>query len=193
MPVIIKRILRYLGWMLIVSGVLMAPFGCARGVAGVATWVGGVEADGVVTSIRKSQISGPPGTRSYSERSVISFTTAEGQWVSFSPPLGGRSAPYSMEEHVRVVYDADAPEDAVVPGILALLTVAWMLLFMAGVVLVLAGAGLLVLGALPWQSRADSGSGSGGKMGQGETSVDSALNEFARVTIAAIRMVGKRR
>jgi len=188
MPNIIKRILQFLGWTLLVSGVLMALFGCIRAVGGVTTWVGGESAEGVVTSIQEERRVGPSNKNSYGEYSVITFRTADGRVVTFRHPMGGNSAPYSMQERVRVVYDADAPEDAVVPGGLAFLTAAWMFLFVTGVVLVIAGAGVLVLGALPWQARPRSGP----TIGQATSPIDGAVKRFARLAIAAIQKSGRR-
>ena len=94
MPDILKRILRVLGWMLLVPGVLMALFGCVRAVGGVATWVGGESADGVVTSITSSSRYGATGQpSSRGEQSVITFRAADGEVVTLTHPMGGTSAP----------------------------------------------------------------------------------------------------
>ena len=189
MPDIIKRSLRFLGWMLLVPGVLMALFGCVRAVGGVATWVGGESADGVVTSIKISPGDGATGKpSSRGEQSVITFRTADGQVVTFTHPMGGTSAPYAMQEHVRVVYDAEAPEDAVVPGSLAFLTMAWLLLLAAALMLVVAGVTVLLLGALPWESRSRAG------MCAPRTAspIDGAVNGIARLAIAALQKTGRR-
>jgi len=151
MPGTIKRVLRFFGWTLFVTGALMGLYGCVQTVSGVATRVGA--ADGVATSIDVTHAPGQSRLDKHRERSVITFRTVDGQVVSSTHPMGGIDPPYEMQEHVRVMYDADAPEDAVVPSGLAWLTVARVLLLVAGLVQVLMGAGFLALGALPWQSR----------------------------------------
>ncbi len=102
-----------------------------------------------MTSIRESRGSSPPARTRFRQSSVITFTTADGEVVTFEHPVQSSSPSYAHNEHVRVAYDADAPQDALVPGGLALLSLMWALLGMAGMLVMLTG-GVLLVGALPW-------------------------------------------
>ena len=157
--------------------------GCTRAVGGIGTWVGGQSAEGVVTSIRERPGRSPPARTRLRESSVITFTTAKGEVVTFEHPVQSMPAPYAQNEHVRVVYDADASQDAVVPGGLALLSLMWALLGMAGLVLMLTGPALLLIGALPWglQPRA------GITAASAESPLHGAVQRFARDVAVVIK------
>lgn len=142
---------RILAFSLLVPGLLMGYVGCSKTVGAMGTWVGGESATGVVTSIRQTRGSPAPVQSPSGEYSSITFTTAEGKVITFEHPVGSTTAPYAQGERVKVVYDADEPEEAVVPGGLTWLVLGWGLLAVAGVILVLTAAALLLIGALPWR------------------------------------------
>lgn len=148
-----KRVTRIFGWILLVSGLLMGYQGCTRAGGGFATWVTGESAEGVVTSIRTFPGSSPPARTRYRESSVITFTAADGQVVTFEHPVQSSPPPFAQGERVRVYYDPDAPEDAVAPSGLALMLLGWGFLAAAGIGVMLTGAVILVVGALPWSER----------------------------------------
>lgn len=148
-----KRGSRIFAWILVVSGVLTGYFGCSRAGGAFGTWMTGESADGVVTSVRTIPASSAIPRSRGGEKSVISFRTAEGKVVTFEHPVQGSPAPFAKDERVRVVYDADTPEDAVAPRGLAIVLFGWSFLGAAGVIVMLTGAFLLLLGALPWQER----------------------------------------
>lgn len=149
----IKRGTRIFAWTLLVSGLLMGYQGCTRAGGGLATWVTGESADGVVTSIRSFPGSSPPARTRFRESSVITFTAADGKVVTFEHPVQSSPPPFAQGEHVRVFYDPDAPEDAVAPSGLAMLLLGWGFLAAAGIGVMLTGAVLLLVGALPWAER----------------------------------------
>lgn len=149
----LKRGTRIVGWTLLVVGLLMGYQGCTRAGGGLATWVTGESADGVVTSIRTFQASSPPSRMPFRQSSLITFTSAGGEVVTFEHPVQGSPPPFALGERVRVFYDADAPYDAVAPAGLAMLLLGWGLLAAAGFGVMLTGAVLLLIGALPWAER----------------------------------------
>lgn len=149
----IKRGTRIFAWSLLVSGLLMGYQGCTRVGGGLATWVTGESADGVVTSIRTFPGSSPPARTRFRESSVITFTAADGNVVTFEHPVQSSPPPFAQGEHVRVFYDPDAPQDAVAPSGLAMLLLGWGFVAAAGLGLMLTGAALLLIGALPWSER----------------------------------------
>ncbi len=148
-----KRVTRIFGWMLLVSGLLMGYQGCTHAGGGLATWLTGESVDGVVTSIRTFPGRSPPARTRYRESSVITFTAADGKVVTFEHPVQGSPPPFARGERVRVFYDLDAPEHAVAPSGLALMLLGWGFLAAAGVGVMLTGAGILLVGALPWSER----------------------------------------
>jgi hypothetical protein len=149
----IKSASRVLGWMLLVSGLLLGYHGCARSGGGLATWAIGEPADGTVTGIRTYAGGSAAARTRFREASLISFTTASGQVITFEHPVQSSPPPFAMGERVRVYYDPDAPEDAVAPAGLAMLVFGWGFVAMAGLALVIAGAIVLLVGALPWTER----------------------------------------
>lgn len=144
------RVTRVLGWTLLVSGLLMGYQGCARVGGGLSTWLSGESADGVVTSIRTFPGSPAPARTPYREASLITFTAADGEVVTFEHPVQSAPPPFAKGERVRVFYDPAAPHDAVAPGGLALLLFGWGFLAAAGLLVALGGALVLIVGALPW-------------------------------------------
>ncbi len=155
-----KRAAKILGWILLLSGLLMSYEGCTRAGGGLATWLTGESADGVVTSIRTFPGSSPPARTRYRESSVITFRTAEGEVVTFEHPVQSSPPPFAKGERVRVFYDPDAPEDAVAPSGLALVVFGWSFLAVAGIVVMFTGTLLLVIAMLPWRERRSSRPGS---------------------------------
>ncbi len=157
MQAAVKLGTRILAFSLLVPGLLMGYLGCSRTVGAVGTWVGGEAATGVVTSIRHSPGRAGPAQSPSGEYSSITFTAADGKVFTFEHPVGSTSAPYARGERVRVVYDANAPEEAVVPGGLTWLLLGWGLLAVAGLVLAMTAAALLLVGALPWRRQHEHG------------------------------------
>ncbi len=149
----IKLGTRILGWSLIVPGLLVGYLGCSKTVGAVATWVGGESAEGVVTALRPRGFSSRAVLPSSKHPAEITFTTADGKVITFHHPVGGSPPPFEQGERVRVLYDADAPEDAVAASGLPLMLLGWGFLAAAGVVGILTGATLLIVGALPWTKR----------------------------------------
>lgn len=153
MTTAIKRVSCVLGVSLLLPGVLMGYQGCSRAGGGLATWITGDAADGTVTAIRSYGGSSPPLTSPRRDASVITFTAAGGEVVSFEHPVRGSSPPFAKGERVRVFYDPDEPEDAVAPGGLPMLVFGWGFVAAAGVALVVTGLLVLLVGALPWGVR----------------------------------------
>lgn len=147
------RVARILGWMLLVPGTLMTYQGCTRAGGALGTWLTGESADGVVTSIREFRGSSSTLRSPARAASVITFRTADGRLVTFEHPVQSLPPPFAQGERVRVYYDPDEPEDAVAPSGLALLSFGWGFVAVAGMALVLTGALVLLIAALPWVSR----------------------------------------
>lgn len=138
---------------MLLPGILMTYQGCTRAGGALGTWITGESAEGVVTSIRQI---GPlsSGSRGRTRAaSIITFTAADGQVVTFEHPVQSLPPPFARGERVRVHYDRDSPGDAVVPAGIALLSFGWGFVAVAGAILALAGGLLLLIAALPWQAR----------------------------------------
>jgi len=145
-----KRVARIAGWMLLLAGILMTYQGCTRAGGALGTWITGESADGVVTDIREFR-AGTAASRSPARASsMITFRTAEGRVVTFEHPVQSLPPPFAKGERVRVYYDPDAPEDAVAPSGLALLTFGWGFVAAAGLAIALTGGLILLIAALPW-------------------------------------------
>ncbi len=153
MHVTIKRGTRVIGWSLLVVGVPMSYVGCAKTVGAVMTSVRGESADGVVTALRPRGFNSRTVMPSSRHPAEITFTTADGTVVTFHHPVGGRNNPFTHGERVRVLYEADAPEDAIASRALPVLLLGWGFLAVAGLVEMLTGAALLLVGTLPWSQR----------------------------------------
>ena len=148
-----KRVVRIFGWMLLLSGVLMTYQGCMRVGGALGTWITGESAVGVVTSIREYRGSSSTLRSATRAASVITFRTGDGRVVTFEHPVQGLPPPFARGEHVRVYYDPDAPEDAVAPSGLALLSFGWGFVAFAGMALVVTGGLALLISALPWVAK----------------------------------------
>jgi len=145
-----RRVARIFGWVLLLSGVLMTYQGCTRAGGALGTWLTGESAEGVVTDIREFRAGTSASRTPARATSVITFRTADDRAVTFEHPVQSLPPPFAKGERVRVHYDPDAPEHAVAPSGLALLTFGWGFVAVAGFALVLTGGLILLIAALPW-------------------------------------------
>lgn len=153
MSPIFKRFGRLLGLGLLLPGLLMSYHGCSRSGASLSTWITGDTAEGTVTDIRTYAGTARPAGSPHRQASVITFTTAEGEVVTFEHPVQSVPPPFGMGERVRVHYDPKAPQHAVAPAGLAMLVLGWGFVATAGMLLVLAAAAILLVAILPWRRR----------------------------------------
>ncbi len=184
----IKRGTRIIGWIAIVTGLLMSYLGCTRAVRPVAVFAFGESADGVVTSIREWPASSGAARIPFRQASVITFKTAAGEVITFEHPMQSSPPPYAQNEHVRVVYDADSPQDAVVAGGSSLLVlVVWAFVAFCGLVAILVGAVVIFAGALPWGVQSHAGE----TPAQAESPAHGAIQRLARKLAVATKGAGK--
>lgn len=183
----VKRGTRLIGSIAIIAGLLVSYQGCTRALRPVAVFASGESADGVVTSIREWPATSGAARSRFRQASVITFKTAAGEDITFEHPLQSSPPPYAQNEHVRVVYDAEAPQHAVVQGgSLLWVMVLWAFIAICGLVAILVGAAVIFAGALPWAVQ----SSGGDTPVQAESRVHAAIQRLARKLASAIARRG---
>jgi len=138
------------GWILLLGGVLSIAHSCSTLSGAASTWANGATANGKVVEISKREMVSPNGQRRLIASAVVQFTTAHGKVVTVTDKVGSTSAPNRVGEKVKVVYEPDEPEAALIAG--SAPANAALLLFqgVSGWIALLTGGVLILLVKLPW-------------------------------------------
>lgn len=142
--------LKYSGWIMLLGGVLSIAHSCSTLFGAASTWASGTTVEGSVIQISKRQMTSTNGQRRHVESAIVQFTTAKGDVITITDKVTSTTAPYRIGEKVKVVYEADRPEAALITGSAPADTALSVFQGISGWIGLVMGGLLIVLAKLPW-------------------------------------------